>query len=114
MILQITVQQHHRIPRRDAHPAGEGALRAEIAAVIDDDDSRITSREFGEHFPRVVRTVVIDEDNLVLAADFLENGRQPLVHDRDRGRIPITDHDGADLSRSGTRFCFAQEVFTIS
>ena len=74
-VLQVAVEQHHGVAGGDAHAAGEGALRAEVPRVVDDDDMRVARRQLGEDLLRVVRAAVVDEDDLV--ARRRASGRRP-------------------------------------
>ena len=90
--MQIAVHQDDRRAQGLPHAAGEGHLRAEVAAVRDHGDALVAPSDIEQNLFGVVGTVVVDEDDLVLGRDLREDFRQPAVHLADVVRIPVAGH----------------------
>src|SRR5207302_3020064 len=92
-ILQVPVEKDDGVAGRDAHAAGEGALRTEIPRMGDDRDVLRARSQLGEYLGGVVGAGVVDEDDLVVDAELGEDVHQPVVHDGHRRRIAVAgDH----------------------
>ncbi len=78
-VLQIAIQQDYGVACRDTHSAGEGILRSEIARVPDYDYFVVSSGQIGQHLVGVIGTGVVDENDLVVDADFGEDSSETLV-----------------------------------
>ena len=61
--------------------------------------------EFGENILRIVRAIVVNEDNFIFTTNLLKRFRQTLVHDGHGGGIAVAGYDGTDFfARCGIHF----------
>ena len=95
-ILEIAVEQHERVLRRELHAAAEGRLRAEVARVRDAEHAAVALADRADDLLAVVGARVVDEDDLVVDAERRERVGEPPVHDRDRLAVPVAGDDGRD------------------
>lgn len=95
-VLEVTVQQDHRVAGGDPHSAREGALGAEGPGMRDHDDPGIALGQTAQDLTAVVRTTVVHEDDLVVHPDLREDRGETLVHDRDGARVEVARDDRAD------------------
>ena len=82
----------------NAHAAGKGALRSEVARVIDNHHSGITGGQGCQDLPSVVGAMVVDKNDFVVNLKFFEDRRKPLMHNWHRRRIKVTSDDRAKFS----------------
>ncbi|MNN32419.1 hypothetical protein D3C81_1461410 [compost metagenome] len=60
-VLQISVDRHHDLPVRDLQTGGQRCFFAEVAAQIDDTQTRIVPLMFKQALKRGIGTAVVDE-----------------------------------------------------
>src|SRR2546421_7367334 len=70
--------------------------------MVHDYNVVVLASELFKHLASIVGRSVVDEDDLVVGADFLELLDEPLIEDRYRGSVPVASYDGGQLHESGT------------
>src|SRR5260370_37383830 len=96
-VLQTAVQQHDRVTSANLHSACEGALRSEVAAVVDDHDTLVPAGQLFQDLGGIVGAGVVDKDDLPVDADLVEDATQPLVPVTHSPRIAVSPGDDAHL-----------------
>ena len=69
-ILEVGVDQHHRVSLREIESGGDGRLMTEVPQQIDDPDVIVLRRQLQGDGQGRVPTAIIDEHDFVFGSDF--------------------------------------------
>ena len=93
-VLQIAVEQDHRVGVDLMQPGADGGLMAEVARKFDDLKPRIAGSPFEKQRDGLIRAAVVDERDFPTLAGFIAGIDQAAMQFRDiLGLIEKRNHD---------------------
>ena len=92
IVLEIAIGRDDETAARVREPGGEARGLSEVAPEADDAQPRITHLERRQPIERLIRTAVVDDNDLVAAPEALERCRELFVQRRHVQRL-VADRD---------------------